>query len=61
MGFTLQSACCKILCSLAEFKQKFFKDEDGSSGAEDDEGLTAEEAEDSASQSCAQEALHHTL
>ena len=32
--------------SLAEFKEELLKDEDGSSGAEDDEGLTTEEAED---------------
>lgn len=47
--------------SLAEFKQEFFKDEDGSGGAEDDEGLPAEEAEHGTGQSRAQETLHHTL
>lgn len=47
--------------SLAEFKQELFKDEDGSGGAEDDEGLPAEEAEDGPGQSRTQEALHHTL
>lgn len=48
-------------CSLAEFKQELFEDEDGSSGAEDDERLAAEKTEDRAGQSCTQEALHHTL
>ena len=47
--------------SLAEFKQELFKDEDGPGGAEDDEGLPAEEAEHGTGQSCAQETLHHTL
>lgn len=46
---------------LAELKQQLLEDEDGPGGAEDDEGLAAEEAEDRASQGRAQEALHHPL
>ncbi len=41
--------------------QQLFKDQYRSGRAEDDEGLTAEEAEDRAGQSRAQKAFHHTL
>lgn len=47
--------------SLAEFKQELLEDEYGPRGAEDDEGLTAEEAEDGAGQGRPQETLHHPL
>lgn len=47
--------------SLAKFKQELLEDEYGPCGAEDDEGLTAEEAEDGAGQGRPQEALHHPL
>lgn len=48
-------------CSHAEFIQQLFKDQYRSCRAEDDEGLTAEQAEDCAGQSRAQKAFHHTL
>ena len=47
--------------SLAEFKEQFLKDENGPSGAEDDEGLATEKAENGPRQGCAQETLHHPL
>lgn len=65
LSIPTSSVYCNIIwlsrSSLAEFKQELFKDEDGSSGAEYDEGLTAEETEHRASQSCSQETPHHTL
>lgn len=51
----------RLCSSLAEFKQELLEDEYGPRGAEDDEGLTAEEAEDGAGQGRPQEALHHPL
>lgn len=48
-------------CSHAELIQQLFKDQYRSCRAEDDEGLTAEEAEDHTGQSRAQKAFHHTL
>ncbi len=51
----------QMSCSHAEFIQQLFKDQYRSCRAEDDEGLTAEEAEDRAGQSRAQKAFHHTL
>lgn len=35
-----------LRCLLAELEKQFLKDEDGSGRAEDDEGLTPEQAED---------------
>lgn len=43
---SFQAPLCSESCSLAEFIQKLLKDEYWPSGAEDDEGLTTEEAED---------------
>lgn len=46
---------------LAEFIEQLLEDEDGSSGAEDDERLTAKKAKDCAGQGCTQETLHYSL
>lgn len=48
-------------CSLAELVQKLLEDEDGSRGAEDDERLASEQAEDGPREGRAQKTLHHTL
>lgn len=56
-----QPPLATIVNVLAKLKKKLLEDEDGPRGAEDDEGLTAEEAEDRPCQGRAQEALHHPL
>ncbi len=58
---TFTCTTSRMSCSHAEFIQQLFKDQYRSGRAEDDEGLTAEEAEDRAGQSRAQKAFHHTL
>lgn len=50
-----------ILSSLAEFIEQFLKDQYWSCRAENDEGLTTKQTEDSTSQGRAQKTLHHTL
>lgn len=51
----------QMTCILAELIEQLLEDEDGSSGAEDDEGLTAKKAEDCPSQGCTQKTLHYSL